>query len=61
VKSLAEVVQPDGSTRWELVEMDEASQKKATAPVAEEKPVKRTRKVAAPVFSVDETPETPEF
>jgi hypothetical protein len=60
VKSLAEVVQPDGSTRWELVELSEAGLTPAPTPV-EEKPAKRTRKVATPVFSVDETPQTPEF
>ena len=61
MKSLAEVVQPDGSTRWELVEMDEAAQKKAE-PVAEEKPVKRSRKAAAEPASFEPpTTETPDF
>jgi hypothetical protein len=61
VKSLAEVVQPDGSTRWELVEMDEAAQKKAE-PAVEEKPAKRSRKATVEPTSLEpQTTETPEF
>ena len=44
MKSLAEVPQSDGSTRWELVEMDESARQKAEIPV-EEKPT-RARKVS---------------
>ena len=63
VKTLAEVIQPDGSTRWEMVELDEAARSKPKAPpVAEQKP-KRTRKATAEPASYEapETTETPEF
>jgi hypothetical protein len=61
VKTLAEVIQPDGSTRWEMVELDEAAQVKPE-PVVEEKP-KRTRKTSAEPasFEAPEITETPDF
>jgi hypothetical protein len=61
VKTLAEVIQPDGSTRWEMVELDEAAQAKPEPP-AEDKP-KRTRKatVEPASYEAPETTETPEF
>ena len=55
MKSLAEVVQPDGSTRWELVELSEAGRPTAPPP-APEKPAKRVRKAPAePTFFDPET------
>jgi hypothetical protein len=42
VESLAEVLQPDGSTRWELVSLTEASLHPEKQ--EEEKPTKRSRK-----------------
>jgi hypothetical protein len=42
VESLAEVLQPDGSTRWELVSLTEASIHPEKQ--EEEKPAKRSRK-----------------
>ncbi len=59
MKTLAEVLQPDGTTRWEMVELDEAAQKPAAAS-AEEKPAKRTRKTEAAPTSVEYS-ETPDF
>lgn len=59
MKTLAEVLQPDGTTRWEMVELDEAARTPVPAPV-EEKPIKRTRKVEAPSASFEPT-ETPDF
>lgn len=58
MKSLDYVQQPDGSFRWELVDLREA------APIdpVPDKPVRRTTKkvVTEPVF-VDEPTETPDF
>jgi malate/lactate dehydrogenase len=59
VKTLAEVLQPDGTTRWEMVELVETVRKPA-AEVIEEKPVKRTRKIEAAPASFEPS-ETPEF
>lgn len=58
MKSLDYVQQPDGSFRWEMVDLREA------APVdpAPEKPVRRTtKKVVSEPVSVDEPTETPDF
>jgi hypothetical protein len=59
VKTLAEVLQPDGTTRWEMVELTEAVRTPVAEPV-EEKPAKRTRKVEAPAASFEPS-ETPDF
>jgi len=61
VKSLDYVQQPDGSFRWEMVEMDEAA-RAAKAEPAPEKPARKAGKKATsePAF-VTETPEIPEF
>lgn len=59
MKTLAEVPQPDGTTRWELVELCEVPCTTAMEP-AEEKPAKRTRKVEAAPASFEPS-ETPEF
>ncbi len=57
VKSLAEVTQPDGSTRWELIELREAAPAAKAPEKVEEKP-KRTRKVSLePVIQPTETPD----
>lgn len=58
-KHLAEVLQPDGTTKWELVELraSELYDKDKPATVEEEKP-KRTRKAT---FDTLETPETTDF
>lgn len=58
MKSLAEVVQPDGSTRWELIELRE--QFDTPEVVVEEKPVKRTRKSTPAPVELEPT-ETFEF
>ena len=59
MKSLDYVQQPDGSFRWELVEMDEAARTPAPAP---EKPVRKSARkaVVEPVFAVEPT-ETPDY
>jgi hypothetical protein len=59
VKSLDYVQQPDGSFRWEMVEMDEAARAAKPEP---EKPARRASKkaISEPVF-VEPTTETPEF
>jgi hypothetical protein len=58
VKSLAEVVQPDGSTRWELVELSEAG-KTPAEPFVAEKPAKRSRKSFAEPASFE--PDTTDY
>jgi hypothetical protein len=59
VKSLDYVQQPDGSFRWEMVEMDEAARAAKPEP---EKPTRRAPKkaISEPVH-VEPTTETPEF
>lgn len=59
MKSLDYVQQPDGSFRWEMVDLDEAARTPAPAPV---KPVRKTARkaVAEPVFTVELT-ETPDY
>jgi hypothetical protein len=59
VQTLAEVLQPDGTTRWELVDLCEVPRTAAMEP-AEEKPVKRTRKTEASPASFEPS-ETPDF
>ena len=59
MKTLAEVLQPDGTTRWEMVELDESARQPAAAPV-EEKPAKRTREAEATPAPVEYS-ETPDF
>ena len=61
MKSLDYVQQPDGSFRWEMVEMDEAARAAKPEP-APEKPVRRVTKkaISEPVF-VEPTTETPDF
>ena len=59
MKSLDYVQQPDGSFRWEMVEMDEAAPAAKSAP---EKPVRKVSKkvINEPVF-VEPVTETPDF
>ena len=60
-KHLDKVLQPDGSYKWELVELRACDlYEKDKPPVEEEKPAKRGRKATAD-FEPTETPETPEF
>ncbi len=61
MKSLDYVQQPDGSFRWEMVEMDEAA-RAAKAEPAPEKPARRVNKkvISEPVF-VEPVTETPDF
>ena len=51
--SLAEVLQPDGSTRWELVSLTEASIHPDKQ--EEEKPAKRSRKATVESTYVEPT------
>ncbi len=53
MESLAEVLQPDGSTRWELVSLTEASIHPEKQ--EEEKPAKRSRKAAVESTYVEPT------
>lgn len=57
MKSLDYVQQPDGSFRWEMVEMDEAA-RAAKAEPAPEKPARKAGKKATsePVFVDEPTP-----
>jgi len=60
-KHLDKVLQPDGSYKWELVELRACDlYEKDKPPVEEEKPAKRSRKATAD-FEPTEIPETPEF
>jgi len=60
-KHLDKVLQPDGSYKWELVELRACElYEKDKPPVEEEKPAKRSRK-AATEAEPTETPETFEF
>ncbi len=60
-KHLDKVLQPDGSYKWELVELRACDlYEKDKPPAEEEKPAKRSRKATAD-FEATETPETPEF
>jgi hypothetical protein len=56
VESLAEVLQPDGSTRWELVSLTEASIHPGKQ--EEEKPTKRSRKATVESIYVEPTEKT---
>jgi len=59
VKSLDYVQQPDGTFRWEMVEMDEAA--RAPKPEPEKPARKAVKKATSESVFVTETPETPEF
>lgn len=58
MKSLDYVQQPDGTFRWEMVEMDEAA--RAPKPTPEKTIRKTPKKVSEPVF-VEEPTESPDF
>jgi hypothetical protein len=61
VKSLDYVQQPDGSFRWEMVEMDEAARAAKTEPAPEKPSRKVSKKVTSEPLFVEPVTETPDF
>jgi hypothetical protein len=58
-KHLVEVPQPDGTSKWELVELRASELYEKDKPAAEDDKPKRTRKVS--LEPTPETTETPDF
>lgn len=61
MKSLDYVQQPDGSFRWEMVEMDEAARTAKAEPAADKPARKASKKATSEAVFVDEPTPTFDF